>query len=55
MKTSDNESAYELAGEYVLGTLPEAERRAVIERLKTDPELASWLPIGKKSWCRYAM
>lgn len=40
MKTSDNESAYELAGEYVLGTLPEADRRAVIERLKTDPELA---------------
>ncbi|MEH6562568.1 MAG: RNA polymerase subunit sigma-70, partial [Marinobacter sp.] len=40
MKTSDHESPYELAGQYVLGTLPEAERRAVIERLKTDQELA---------------
>ncbi|MGQ7274238.1 anti-sigma factor [Marinobacter sp. V034] len=31
---------FELAGEYVLGTLAEAERRAVIERLESDPELA---------------
>ncbi|WP_111494957.1 anti-sigma factor [Marinobacter bohaiensis] len=40
---SDQEPLFELAGEYVLGTLPEAERREVIERLKTDEELAGWV------------
>lgn len=40
--TSDIDSVppFELAGEYVLGTLPEDDRRAVIERLQTDTELA---------------
>ncbi|MGP4843842.1 anti-sigma factor [Marinobacter sp. 1Y8] len=36
----DDVPPFELAGEYVLGTLPEAERKAVIERLKSDAELA---------------
>ncbi|WP_148863729.1 anti-sigma factor [Marinobacter fonticola] len=36
----DDAPLFELAGEYVLGTLLETERRAVTERLKTDTELA---------------
>lgn len=40
---TDQEPLFELAGEYVLGSLPEDQRRAVIQRLETDEELASWV------------
>lgn len=40
---TDQAPLFELAGEYVLGSLPEDQRRAVIQRLETDEELASWV------------
>jgi len=40
---TDQEPLFELAGEYVLGTLAEDQRRVVIQRLETDEELASWV------------
>ena len=41
MASSDNRDEYDLAGEYVLGTLDEAERVAVEARLLREPALAA--------------
>lgn len=45
-RSNEHDDIHALAGEYVLGTLPLAERQAVEKRLDTDPELqqavAAW-------------